>query len=150
MGPRLAPVEDILERQKGGNRRGKPFSATPVPDANDVRPSQIIGEASHPRIEAIGIDHEIDDHRERVDAVLYELRRTCDYGQALRAELQGVREYLSTRVPGDPNDLDAWRTWRIVYASVVSSLAGAKGDSGFGVEEASLIAERHGVYLDRT
>ena len=91
-------------------------------------------------------DMTIDEHRGRTDAVLTQLRRTCEYGRQLWHELEAVRAYLGTNVPADADDAQAWLAWRTRYAAVVSSLAGTMGDSGFGADEAMLIAQNHGSF----
>lgn len=94
-------------------------------------------------------DMTVDDHRSRTDAALRELARTCEYGEALREQLQRVREFLAGAVPSSPHDDAAWNAWRAIYGSVVSAMAGPAGDNGFGYQEAVRIAQDHGSFTDK-
>jgi hypothetical protein len=72
------------------------------------------------------------------------LRDTAEYAQQLWRQLQVAREYLLTTTvagratPAGPHDEPGWRDWQAVYAGITSTLAGPRGDSGFGVSEAEL------------
>jgi hypothetical protein len=72
------------------------------------------------------------------------LRSTTEYAQQLWRQLQIAREYLLTTTtagratPAGPYDEPGWRDWKAVYAGITSTLAGPRGDSGFGLSEAEL------------
>lgn len=72
------------------------------------------------------------------------LRTTAEYAQQLWRQLQIAREYLLTTTtggratPAGPFDEPGWRDWKAVYAGITSTLAGPRGDAGFGLEEAEL------------
>jgi hypothetical protein len=90
--------------------------------------------------------------REQVERALELLRRGCDYGAALWQELDRVRQYLSD-IAGEgvkPPLLRGghdWQRWARVFAEVTSALAGPGGDNGYGLSEARLIAQRHGMQV---
>ncbi|HEX2903767.1 MAG TPA: hypothetical protein VHO01_09975 [Jatrophihabitans sp.] len=70
----------------------------------------------------------------------------ADYGQQLWQVLDDVRHYLLEAAPAagrasarptDAADEAGWAEWQRAYAAVTSTLAGPRGDSGFGVSEAA-------------
>jgi hypothetical protein len=81
----------------------------------------------------------------------------CDYGRTLWLGVDSLRGYLLRSLPPDPrspgmhrvsasptgpDDEDGWQNWMAAYAEAHSVLAGPKGDSGFGVSEASREAQQ--------
>ncbi|WP_375491547.1 hypothetical protein [uncultured Jatrophihabitans sp.] len=106
-------------------------------------------------------DMRIEDHRAQTASVRHELTRTCEYAQALWHTLEAVRQYLVDSLPSEPDaeggvskpstsptgkdDEDGWTVWEQMYGAVTSSLAGATGDSGYGAEEARVIAQHRRV-----
>lgn len=93
----------------------------------------------------------------RVATLDSELRRTCEYARNLWEQLQNVREYLVASLPDGPDadgartrtsaaptgtaDDEGWHRWTATYAAVTTALAGPQGDSGFGAQEAQVIAQ---------
>jgi hypothetical protein len=92
--------------------------------------------------------------------LLAQLRRTeaalhqaCEYGRTLWAQLDEARHYLLNDVAGGEDgqiaglldDQRNWWVWAELFGRVSSALAGARGDSGFGRSEATLVARAHGA-----
>jgi hypothetical protein len=78
--------------------------------------------------------------------VAMELDRCAEYGQRLWHQLRAVETYLREDVAqadlsgatgGRAGD-DAHRRWAEVYGSTLSLLAGPRGDSGYGQQQAQL------------
>lgn len=86
-------------------------------------------------------DMTVHEHQNRAEGFRIELERSCEYGQALWSKLTEVREYLAEQTPGPDADDVQWSQWSALYGSVTSSLAGTKGDNGFGAQEATTIAQ---------
>jgi hypothetical protein len=92
------------------------------------------------------------DHESAAKELREALEATAEYGQQLWDHLDAVRHYLMESLPPDPraagphmqsaahptgpDDTDGWQRWVDMYASVTSVLAGAHGDSGYGLGEA--------------
>jgi hypothetical protein len=97
------------------------------------------------------------DDEDRAATLTGELRRTCEYARSLWDQLQNVREYLVASLPDGPDpdgarartsatptgtaDDEGWQRWTATYAAVTAALAGPQGDSGYGAQEAQLIAQ---------
>ena len=94
---------------------------------------------------------------DRLQLIEAQFAKACDYGQALWRELDLVRHQLVAMLPDvdadddarrflaaprGPDDDEGWDTWRSLYAGVTSALAGPRGDSGFGRQEAAQEAQR--------
>jgi hypothetical protein len=93
------------------------------------------------------------DHESASKELRGALEATAEYGEQLWDHLTAVRQYLLESLPPDPraagphtqlgarptgpDDEEGWQRWVDIYASVTSVLAGAHGDSGFGLREAS-------------
>jgi hypothetical protein len=78
------------------------------------------------------------------------LKQASEYGQQLWHCLDVTRGYLLDSAPAEgrpgaapagPTDEQGWQDWQKVYAGITSMLAGPKGDSGFGAEEAARQAQ---------
>jgi hypothetical protein len=97
-----------------------------------------------------------DEHRARAQQLDAALRESCAYGTQLWHELDGMRKYLWTSAPDDPrlpgptrtsatptgpDDERGWTAWIDAVAATTSALAGAHGDSGYGLGEARHAAE---------
>jgi hypothetical protein len=91
------------------------------------------------------------DHRSQAERLKLALDDSCEYARQLWHQLDEVRAYLVRSLPDDPQRPDAerratsptgpddeagWTDWMKTYASVISSLCGPRGDSGFGADEA--------------
>ncbi|MBE7190533.1 hypothetical protein [Jatrophihabitans endophyticus] len=81
-----------------------------------------------------------EDHRSRAQLLGRALGQSCDYAEQLWHAAAVTRAYLHEHTPADPHDDASWTAWQQVYADVVSVLCGPHGDSGFGTEQAHLIA----------
>jgi hypothetical protein len=95
---------------------------------------------------------ELDEHSDPaelariVQRLATQLDRCAEYGQRLWQQLRVVETYLrddvaradlsgATRVLAGEN---AHRRWAEIYGSTLSMLAGARGDSGYGQQQAQL------------
>jgi hypothetical protein len=94
--------------------------------------------------------------RDRLSQVEQALVNACDYGRTLWQDVDSLRGYLLRSLPPDPrsprpkrigaaptgpDDEDGWQDWMAAYAEAHAVLAGPRGDSGFGVEEAQREAQ---------
>jgi hypothetical protein len=92
----------------------------------------------------------------RLNQVERALADACDYGRTLWQDIDSLRSYLLHSLPPDPrsprpdrigaaptgpDDEAGWQDWMAAYAETHSALAGPRGDSGFGVEEARYEAQ---------
>jgi hypothetical protein len=100
------------------------------------------------------------DRIERVRRLEEQLAKVCEYGQLLWHDVDALRHYLLASLPSDPylpgphrlsasptgpDDEAGWTNWIAAYSEATSVLAGARGDSGFGLHEA-----RHEAQLRRS
>jgi hypothetical protein len=97
-------------------------------------------------------DLSAEEHASRAALLDKALQESCSYAQQLWQNLDAVREYLLDSLPPNPrtagpaprrsasptgpDDEEGWQRWSAAYAAVTSVLAGAHGDSGFGMDEA--------------
>jgi hypothetical protein len=93
-----------------------------------------------------------DDHRSRAQLLSTALEETCGYAGQLWDQLDELRRYLLASLPPDPrlpgphtrtsaaptgpDDEPGWQSWMNAFATTVSTLCGAHGDSGFGASRA--------------
>jgi hypothetical protein len=106
-----------------------------------------------------------DDHRDRAEQYKSALHESCEYAKQVWHQLDDTRAYLRRCLPDDPskpgarrfrtapvdaNDEQGWQDWMRTYADVTSVLAGPRGDSGFGEEEARAEARSRRVHLPMT
>ena len=98
-----------------------------------------------------------DDHRSRANLLDTALHETCEYAQQVWENLNRLRGYLLASLPPDPrtpgphtstgasptgpDDEQGWQNWIEAYAAAIATLAGPRGDSGYGLGEARREAE---------
>jgi hypothetical protein len=97
-----------------------------------------------------------EDVRDRLFQVERALADACEYGRTLWQVVDSLRSYLLRSLPPDPrsprparigaaptgpDDEEGWQDWMAAYAETHAVLAGPRGDSGFGVEEAEREAQ---------
>lgn len=82
---------------------------------------------------------------QRREAVQQAYAEATEYGRQLWHRLDEIRTYLlesapttgrSAARPTGPDDDAGWLAWQRAYADVTTVLAGPRGDSGFGEQEA--------------
>ena len=83
---------------------------------------------------------------DRTDLLQKSLGEASEYGQQLWHTLDDIRHYLLDTAPTDgrtaarptgPDDEAGWLAWQQAFGAVTSALAGPRGDSGFGEQEAA-------------
>ncbi|UQX87056.1 hypothetical protein M6D93_12145 [Jatrophihabitans telluris] len=96
---------------------------------------------------------ELADPAGKIELLQKALDQACDYGQQLWHQLDAQRRYLlgclppappldtphpiaSGASPTGPGDETGWEHWMTAYAETTSTLAGPRGDSGYGRTEA--------------
>ena len=103
-------------------------------------------------------DMTVNEHRARAAEAMNALKEVREYGVMLWEHLDLARRYLYESLPSDPrspgtsphlsasptgpDDENGWARWMAAYSQVTSALAGPHGDSGFGLSEAKLEAQR--------
>lgn len=103
-------------------------------------------------MEPIPMPDLLDDHaqqlgcRDDVALTRRALGDACGYAQQLWHELDAVRRYLletsddGRARPSGPSDDAGWDRWMAIYSSVLSTLEGPRGDSGYARDEARAMA----------
>lgn len=129
----------------------------PIQEPELLDPDRIVDEERE--------DMTVDEHRDRARQYASALHDSCEYAQRLWHQLDDVRGYLRRCLPDDPSRPDAhrfrtaptgpddeqgWQDWMSTYAEVTSALAGPRGDSGYGEEEARNEARARRVQLPMT
>lgn len=105
-------------------------------------------------------DMTVEDHRNRAELLADALRESCSYARQVWKQLDDVRGYLVASLPDSPeqpgprrehtaptgpDDEEGWQRWMDTYAAVTATLAGPRGDSGFGADEARMEARARRV-----
>ena len=108
---------------------------TEIPRPDLLEPDRVVRQQRNTPPEA-------DDLQAEIEILEGALRDSCGYATQLWERLDAVREYLVGILPPGPGFTEerTWDEWVDAYAAVTSVLAGPRGDSGFGGDEARRLA----------